>query len=187
MSTSGRLVWMTSVPGSGVSVRSIVWKQWQEAGCLHGRIERSVEAVLGVDGGEPGAVVPPHVRPQREVPRGRPRALPGGRQARVERAVGMAPHEGVEEVGNDTTVRHVRCCVGVKCGDVTPLEHDEVALLCGVGEARAATVGRSPGIGPGTQPDRREATEEVPAAEGEVRRPVTRGVRWPHVFAARSI
>ena len=120
-------------------------EQRQQAGRLHRRVERSVETVLGVDGGEPSAVVPPHVRPQREVPRGRPRALPGGRQARAERAVGMAPHEGVEEVGDDAAVGRVARRVGIERGEVAPLEHDQVALLRGVGGGPRRASGQEPG------------------------------------------
>jgi hypothetical protein len=51
--------------------------QLQQAGCLHRRVERSIDTVLGVDGGEPRAVMPAHIRPQREVPRRGSCALPG--------------------------------------------------------------------------------------------------------------
>jgi hypothetical protein len=111
----------------------------QEARGLHGGVEHPIETVLGVGGCEPSAVVPAYVWPQGEVPCRRPRAAPHGCQRGVERAIGMASHEGVEDVADDPDVARVLRRMGIQNGQITWLEHDELPPLRGVaGRPRGA-------------------------------------------------
>jgi hypothetical protein len=146
MSTSGCLVWMTSVSGVGVSVRSIVSNKGRMRAALTDGSNVRSRLYLASTAVNRLPSWAAHVLAQREVPCRRPRAPPGSRQRGVECTVGMAAEEVVEEVERHASIARIHDPVGVEGGQIAVLEDDDVTLLRGVSDGSRGTVGKTPGV-----------------------------------------
>src|SRR5581483_4184500 len=126
---------------------------------LEVRIVGALDAELRVGGRERVAVVEADAGAQAERPRGGRGGLPLGRQAGMERVVGVAPRQVVEEVERDPDVVRGRGEVRVELRDVAALADHQLAALGGLAGGGPSRAGAERGRG-GPDPQGGSALEE---------------------------